>query len=142
MTTVRQILKMKGDGIETIRPDDSVFDAIKKMAEKKIGALVVMDEGEVCGIVTERHYARNVFLKGKSSPNTRVKEIMTKDVIYTHPELNVEECMAVMINKGVRHLPVREKEQLIGLVTIGDLARAFISEQQFTIEQLETYISR
>jgi CBS domain-containing protein len=141
MTTVRQILQMKGGGVETIRPEDSVFDAIKKMADKKIGALLVMEDDKVHGIITERHYARNVFLEGKSSPKTRVNEIMTEDVIYANPDLNIDECMAVMINKGVRHLPVRENDQLIGLVTIGDLARAFISEQQFTIDQLHTYIS-
>ena len=140
MATVRQILVTKGRNVESINPNDTVYDAIKKMAHKKIGALVVMDGENVVGIITERHYVRNVVLKEKASPNTLVKEIMTTEVIYAQPDLLVEECMAVMINKAVRHLPVRENDRLMGLVTIGDLARAFIGEQKKTIEQLESYI--
>ncbi len=140
MATVRQILDAKGHHVESISPNDTVYDAIKKMVDKEIGALVVMDGENVVGMITERHYVRNVVLKEKAPPNTLVKEIMTTEVIYAQPDLLVEECMAVMIHKHVRHLPVRENDHLVGLVTIGDLARAFIGEQKKTIEQLESYI--
>jgi CBS domain-containing protein len=140
MATVRQILVTKGSHVESINPNDTVYDAIKKMADKKIGALVVMDGENVVGMITERHYVRHVFLEEKASPNTLIKEIMTTEVIYAQPDLLVEECMAVMIHKHVRHLPVRENDHLVGLVTIGDLARAFIGEQKKTIEQLESYV--
>ena len=140
MATVRQILDVKGRDVATIGPDDTVFDAIKKMADKNIGSLVVMGGEKIIGIITERHYARNVFLKGKASPNTLVGDIMAKRVICAWPDQSVEECMAVMTDKAVRHLPVLENKHLVGLVSIGDLVKSIISDQKFTIEQLERYI--
>ena len=140
MATLRQILDAKGHDVVTIEPDDSVYDAIKKMADKNIGSLVVMDGEKIIGIVTERHYARNVFLKGKASPTTPVKDIMSTRVVCAWPDQSVEECMAVMTDKAVRHLPVLENKSLVGLVSIGDLVKSIISDQKFTIEQLERYI--
>jgi len=140
MSTVRQILDAKGHDVATIGPDNTVFDAIKKMADNNIGSLVVVDDEKIVGIVTERHYARNVFLKGKASPTTLVKDIMSTRVICAWPDQSVEECMAVMTDKAVRHLPVLENKHLVGLVSIGDLVKSIISDQKFTIEQLERYI--
>jgi len=140
MATLRQILDAKGNDVVSIEPNDSVYDAIKKMADKNIGSLVVMDGEKIVGIVTERHYARNVFLKGKASPTTLVKDIMSTRVICAWPDQSVEECMAVMTDKAVRHLPVLENKRLVGLVSIGDLVKSIISDQKFTIEQLERYI--
>ena len=140
MATLRQILDAKGHDVVTIEPDDSVYDAIKKMADKNIGSLVVMDGEKIAGIITERHYARNVFLKGKASPTTLVKDIMSTRVVCAWPDQSVEECMAVMTDKAVRHLPVLENKRLVGLVSIGDLVKNIISDQKFTIEQLERYI--
>ena len=140
MATVRQILDAKGHDVSTIGPDDTVYDAIKKMANENIGSLVVMDGEKIIGIITERHYARNVFLKGKTSPNTLVKDIMSTRVICAWPEQSVEECMAVMTDKSVRHLPVLENKSLVGLVSIGDLVKSIIGDQKFIIEQLERYI--
>ncbi len=141
MATVRQLLEAKGHEVLSIGADDSVFDAIKLMADRDVGSLVVFDDGKLAGIVTERHYARNVFLKGKSSPNTTVREIMSDRVVCAWPDQTVEECMAVMTDKAVRHLPVLDKKQLIGLVSIGDLVKSIISDQKFIIEQLEHYIT-
>ena len=140
MATVRQILDAKGHDVSTIGPDDTVYDAIKKMADENIGSLVVMDGEKIIGIITERHYARNVFLKGKTSPSTLVKDIMSTRVICAWPDQSVEECMAVMTDKAVRHLPVLENKSLVGLVSIGDLVKSIIGDQKFIIEQLERYI--
>ena len=140
MATVRQILDAKGHDLSTIGPDDTVYDAVKKMADKNIGSLVVMDGEKIAGIITERDYARNVILKGKTSPNTQVKDIMSMRVICAWQDQSVEECMAVMTDKSVRHLPVLENKHLVGLVSIGDLVKSIISDQKFTIEQLERYI--
>ena len=140
MATVRQILDAKGHDVSTIGPDDTVYDAIKKMADENIGSLVVMDGEKIIGIITERHYARNVFLKGKTSPNTLVKDIMSTRVICAWPDQSVEECMAVMTDKAVRHLPVLENKRLAGMISIGDLVKSIIGDQKFTIEQLERYI--
>jgi len=140
MATVRQVLDAKGHDISAIGPESTVYDAIKKMADNNIGSLVVVDDEKIVGIVTERHYARNVFLKGKASPTTLVKDIMSTRVICAWPDQSVEECMAVMTDKAVRHLPVLENKHLVGLVSIGDLVKSIISDQKFTIEQLERYI--
>jgi CBS domain-containing protein len=137
---MRQILEAKGHDVATIGPDDTVYDAIKKMANKNIGSLVVVDGEKIVGIITERHYARNVFLKGKASPNTLVKDIMSKRVICAWPDQSVEECMAVMTEKAIRHLPVLENKRLVGLVSIGDLVKSIIGDQKFIIEQLERYV--
>jgi CBS domain-containing protein len=140
MTTVRQLLDQKGGKICSIHPNTTVFDAIAEMAEKDIGSLVVMDGDKLVGIVTERHYARNVVLKGKSSPATRVRDIMERHVIIARPEQSVEQCMALISEKRVRHLPVLEGEKPIGMVSIGDLVKSMVSDQKFMIDQIEHYI--
>ena len=140
MTTLRQLLDQKGRKTWSIHPDATVFDAIAKMAEKDIGSLVVMDGDELLGIITERHYARNVVLKGKASPATRVRDIMERHVVIARPEQYVEHAMALMNEKRVRHLPVLEGNNLVGIVSIGDLVKSIIGDQKFTIDQLEHYI--
>ena len=140
MTMIRQLLDQKGRKIWSIKPDATVFDAIAKMAEKDIGSLVVMDGDELVGIITERHYARNVVLKGKTSPATPVRDIMERSVIAARPEQSVEQCMAIMTEKRVRHLPVFEVKKPIGIVLIGDLVKSIIDDQTFMIDQLEHYI--
>ena len=140
MTTVQQLLDGKGHDVWSIHPDSSVFDAIQLMASKDVGALVVVEDDRPVGIFTERHYARNVILKGKSSPKTRTRDIMTTDVICARPGQTVEQCMAVMTDKRVRHLPVLDRERLVGIVSIGDLVKSIIADQNFAIEQLEHYI--
>ena len=140
MTTVQQLLDDKGHDVWTIHADGSVFDAIQLMASKDVGALVVVEDDRPVGIFTERHYARNVILKGKSSPKTRTRDIMTTDVVCARPEQTVEQCMAVMTDRRVRHLPVLDKGRLIGIVSIGDLVKSIIADQSFAIEQLELYI--
>lgn len=141
MTTLQQLLDQKGREVLTISPDDTVYDAIRKMAEENVGSLVVMEDGKLVGIITERHYARNVFLKGKSSPETNVGEIMSSRCVCARPEQTVEESMAVMTERAVRHLPVLDRKQVVGIVSIGDLVKSIISDQKFTIEQLEHYIT-
>ncbi len=140
MRTVQQLLDEKGHDIQSIHPDDSVFDAIQKLANANIGSLIVVEDDRPVGIFTERDYARNVILKGKSSPTTKVREIMTTRVVFAQPEQTVEECMAVMTDKHIRHLPVLRDEKLIGMISIGDLVKSIIADQKFTIEQLETFI--
>lgn len=140
MKRVRDILEVKGRDIWSIGPDASVYDAMKLMADKEIGALIVMEGANLIGIISERDYARKVILKGRSSKSTQVKEIMTPRVVYTHTEQNIEECMALMTEKRVRHLPVIDQGRLVGVISIGDLVKSIISEQKFIIEQLERYI--
>jgi CBS domain-containing protein len=140
MTTVRQLLNQKGRNLWSIHPDATVFDAVAKMAEKDIGSLVVIDGEELVGIITERHYARNVILKGKTSPATPVRDIMERHVVVAQPEESVDQCMAIMTEKRVRHLPVFEGNKLIGIVSIGDLVQSIIGDQKFMIVQLEHYI--
>jgi CBS domain-containing protein len=142
MTTVKQLLDQKGRDVFSIPPDATVYDAIKKMADLDVGSLVVIDNEKPIGIITERHYARNVVLKGRASPATPVEAIMETEVTYAKPEQSVEECMAVMTDKKDRHLPVIQDGSLIGIISIGDLVQAIISHQRFTIEQLELYIHR
>ena len=141
MATIQQLLDEKGHDVLTVGPDDTVLEAIKKMAENNVGALVVLKDAGLVGIVTERLYARNVFLKGRSSPKTKVGEIMSTRVVCAEPEQTVEECMAVMTDKAVRHLPVLQDNRVIGIISIGDLVKNIISDQKFVIEQLERYIS-
>ena len=141
MKTVRDILNIKGNEVWSVGPEHTVFEALRRMAEKEIGALMVMDGTRPAGIISERDYARKVVLLGRTSPNTLVKEIMTTHVAYTHPEQSIEECMAIMTDKRIRHLPVIEDGKLIGLISIGDLVKSIISEQKFIIEQLERYIT-
>jgi CBS domain-containing protein len=140
MRTVQQLLGDKGHDIQSIHPDDSVFDAIQKLASANIGSLIVIEDDRPVGIFTERDYARNVILKGKSSPTTPVRDIMTTQIVFARPEQTVEECMAVMTDKHIRHLPVLEGEKLIGMISIGDLVKSIIADQKFTIEQLEQFI--
>lgn len=142
MTIVAQILQSKSDhAIHSITPAASVFDAVKLMSEKNIGALLVMEGGKIVGVVTERDYARKVILMAKSSKETPVRDIMTTQVMYVRPNQTSEECMVLMTENRVRHLPVMDQGKLIGLVSIGDLVKDVIAEQKFIIEQLEHYIA-
>ena len=141
MKTVREILNDKGNDIYRVRPDDSVFDSLQLMADKGVGALLVMDGEKLVGIVTERDYARKVILEGKSSRTAVVEEVMTRRVLCASPERTVDECMALMTDKRARHLPVIDHKQVVGVVSIGDLVKAMISEQQVLIDQLQHYIS-
>lgn len=141
MTAVADILKSKADPIvHAVKPDDSVFDALQRMADNGIGALLVMEGEAIIGIVTERDYARKIALKGRTSALTLVRDVMTTSVLFVKPAQTSEECMALMTNNRVRHLPVVDDGKLLGLVSIGDLVKDIISEQKFTIEQLEHYI--
>ncbi len=141
MTLVKQILDSKGREIWFVSANDSVLDAITMMAKKGVGALLVMEDGRLAGIVSERDYARKVILKGRSSEGTRVSEIMTSDVISAKPEQSVEDCMSLMTEKRIRHLPVLNGEKVDGVLSIGDLVKSIIADQQFQIEQLENYIT-
>lgn len=141
MKSVALILKSKPDHtVFTIAPTATVFDAVKLMAEKGIGALLVMEDDKVAGIVTERDYARKIALTGRSSKETPVRDIMTSSVMYVSPDQSNEECMALMTENRLRHLPVMDNGKLVGLISIGDLVKDIISEQKFIIEQLEHYI--
>jgi CBS domain-containing protein len=140
METVQQLLDKKGHEVWSVHPDDSVFDAIKKMADKEIGSLVVLEDDKIVGIITERRYARNVILKGKSSLETPVRDIMATRIVCARPDQTIDECMAVMTDKRIRHLPVVDQKRLVGLVSIGDLVKSTITDQKFTIEQLTHYI--
>jgi CBS domain-containing protein len=142
MKTLKQLLEAKGRNVYSITPDARVFDALKLMADKSVGALIVMEGDRLAGIISERDYARKVILHGKSSHDLQVREIMTSRVITVHPGQTVEECMALMTEKRIRHLPVTEGERLIGVLSIGDLVKEVIAEQRQTIEQLESYIHR
>lgn len=139
-TTIADVLSSKGREIFSIRPDTTVLNALEIMAEKNVGVLLVVSVGQLVGIISERDYARKVALKGLSSQETRVREIMSQQVWYTTPSQSVEEALAVMTEKRVRHLPVFEGGELIGLVSIGDLAKATIAAKDYIISQLENYI--
>lgn len=141
MKLVKHILDSKGNDIWAIGPEDTVLDAIRMMADKGIGALLVMDAGSLVGIVSERDYARKVILQGKASDSTPVSEIMTREVVVTAAEVTVGECMTLMTEKRIRHLPVTKEDDVIGVLSIGDLVKAIIAEQEYTIQQLENYIS-
>jgi CBS domain-containing protein len=140
MTTIKQILDTKGYAVWSIHPQESVFAAIQQMAEKEVGALVVLEDDAVVGIISERDYARKVILKGRSSRETAVQDIMTPDVICVRLDQNVEECMTIVTERRIRHLPVLDSRRLVGIISIGDLVKTIIVEQQFIIEQLEHYI--
>ena len=139
--TVRSVLKQKGQDIWFVSPNVWVYDAIETMAEKHVGALLVIAEGKLVGVISERDYARKVILQGKSSKQTQVKEIMTSPVIFAVPEHTVEDCMRIMTNNRIRHLPVVEDERVLGVVSIGDLVKWIISAQEETIHQLQHYIA-
>ena len=140
MKTVTQLLEAKGRDVHTIGPDARVIDALKLMAERDVGALVVTEGAKIAGIISERDYARKVILHGKSSHDIAVREIMTARVVTVQPLHTVEECMALMTEKRIRHLPVTEGERLVGVLSIGDLVKEVIADQEATIKQLESYI--
>jgi len=141
MKTVREMLLNKGNKIYSISPDRKIFDALQIMAEKEVGALLVLDGESLVGIFSERDYARKVALEGKSSKECVVREIMSSNVIYVEVDTTTEECMALMINKKVRHLPVYDKGKLVGVISIGDVVNAVIDEKEFEIDQLVRYIT-
>ena len=142
MITVKDILRSKTHDIISITPDTTVYDALVIMAEKNIGALVVLNGETLAGIMSERDYARKVILLGKSSREMRVGEIMTSNVISVRPDQSVQECMAHMTDKHIRHLPVLEGDRLVGIISIGDVVKTIISDQESTIKLLEEYISQ
>src|SRR5699024_827321 len=141
MKRISDLLQSKSDQIWSIEPTASVYDAIALMAEKNIGAVMVMEGDRLVGILSERDYARKVILENRTSATTRVDELMTRDIVYAEPTEKVDECMALMTDKRIRHLPVMADGKLLGLVSIGDLVKAVIEHQQFEIDQLEHYIS-
>ena len=141
MKTVQDVLNQKGNQTFSVNPDTTVFDTLKLMAEKEIGAVIVFEGERMVGIFSERDYARQVILKGKASKDTPVKEVMTSRVAYIRPDQTVDDCMAVMTDKRIRHLPVLLEGKVQGVLSIGDVVKAVISEKQFIIEQLENYIT-
>ena len=141
MTTVRSVLQSKGSDIWSTAPDTLVFDALKVMAEKNVGALLVMEGNQLIGIFSERDYARKVVLKGESSHNIAIRNVMTSGVISVTPDQSIEDCMALMTGKHIRHLPVLENSKLVGMISIGDIVKALISQHEDTIKQLENYIT-
>jgi len=141
MASVTSLLQDKGPDVWTIAPDASVYEAIEMMAAKRVGALVVVEGQKVVGIVSERDYARKVILRGKSSRDTPVRAIMTGKVHYVRPEQTIDDCMALMTARHIRHLPVLVDERLVGIVSIGDIVKALIDDQAVRIQQLEGYIT-
>lgn len=138
--TVRQILQSKGGKIWSISPQSTVFEALVLMEEKDVGAVLVVENEKLVGIFSERDYARKVVLKGRSSKDTKVSELMSSDVLYVHPNQTIDECMALMTNKHFRHLPVLDNDKLVGIITIGDAVKAVIADQEVMINSLENYI--
>lgn len=140
MKTVRELLSNKGKNVWSVASNATVFEALVLMADKDIGALLVIDDGKIVGIISERDYARKIAILGKTSKDEPVREIMSESVIYVEENQSVEECMVLMINKRVRHLPVLTNGELIGLISIGDVVKGVIDEKEFTIDQLVNYI--
>ena len=141
MHTAADILRSKGNDVWSVEPEDTILVAIELMAERQVGALLVMNNGKLTGIVTERDYARKVALEGRSSKDALVREIMSTKVLCARPEQTVQECMALMSDKRARHLPVVDHKQVIGVISIGDLVKSIIAEQKFEIEALQYYIT-
>ena len=140
MKLVKHVLKTKGYNVYATTMDASVFDAIKEMSDKGVGALLVIEAGKLVGILSERDYTRKVILKGKSSKETPVKEIMSAPVIYTTPDESIEQCMALMTAKHIRHLPVIDEGRVTGVISIGDLVKAIIAQQEVWIQELENHV--
>lgn len=140
MKDVRQLLETKGSQVWSIQADATVFEALKKLEDKKIGALLVTEGDKPIGMLSERDYARKIILAGKSSQTTKVREIMSSELVFVRPENTVEECMAIMTARRIRHLPVFDKDRLVGMVTIGDVVKAIIADQKDTIGSLNDYI--
>lgn len=140
-TTVNQLLNSKNDEIFSVTPDTLVIDAIKMMDEKKVGALLVIENDKLAGIISERDYTRKVILKNRSSAKTKVSEIMTSNLKTADPSQSLDECMVIMSHSHIRHLPVVQDGQVIGILSIMDVVKNIISEQEFTIEQLQHYIT-
>lgn len=141
MKNVRELVDQKGNMVWSVKPAVTVFETLQLMAEKEVGAVLVFEDDRLVGMFSERDYARQVILKGKASKDTPVRDVMTARVTYVRPEQTVEDCMALMTDKRVRHLPVLDQGKVIGVVSIGDIVKAIISEKQFIIEQLENYIT-
>jgi len=141
MTTVRHVLQAKGNQVYSVTPDTTVYDVLKVLAEKNIGAVLVMEGEKLVGVFSERDYARKIVLKGESSQNVKVKDVMTSVVACVNPDQPIEECMMLMTEKHVRHLPVMENDKLVGIISIGDVVKAVISDKEFTISQLHNYIT-
>lgn len=139
--TVRDVLEAKGGEVFSVAPNASVFDALTLMADKNIGAVLVVEGDRTLGIFTERDYSRQVVLKGRASRETPVRDVMTARVVYVTPDQSMDDCMAIMTSKRCRHLPVVEAGQLVGVLSVGDVVKAVISDKQFLIEQLENYIT-
>ena len=141
MRSVEKLLQIKGNQTWSIDPQATVYEALQLMSEKEVGAILVLEEGKVIGIFTERDYARKLILKGKFSKDTAVRELMTQEVLYVDPHNTIEDCMVLMTNNRVRHLPVLDNGKLAGIVSLGDMVKHIISEQESTIAQLEKYIT-
>lgn len=140
MTMIRHLLEDKGYKVWSVKPEETVFEALELMAEKNIGAVLVLEESELVGIFSERDYARKVILKGKTPYETKVKEIMTPEVVGLRADQTVDHCMALMTKHHFRHIPILEGEKLIGIISIGDVVKSIIADQEFMIDQLESYI--
>jgi len=141
MSTVRNILQKKGNAVYSVSPDSSVYDALEDLEERNLGGLVVVENGKLIGVFTERDYARKVILKGRSSKETLVRDIMTSRPIFVNPDTTIDECMQLMTDKTIRHLPVLENDELAGVLSIGDIVKYIIGEKDFIIENLEHYIT-
>ena len=140
MKTVQQLLESKRQNLVSVTPSSTVLDALKVMAEKEIGAVIVIEDGHLVGIFSERDYARKVVLQGKASKDTPVREIMTEKVVCVSPDQTIEDCMGLMTDKRIRHLPVLNHKKVIGVISIGDVVKEMLSEKEFVIKQLESYI--
>jgi len=141
MITVGKLLEGKGHNVWSVGPEDTVYDTIKMMDEKHVGALAVIQGEELIGIISERDYARQVILKDRTSKQTKVKEIMTRHVYYTHLAQTIDECLVIINERRIRHLPVLDNDKLVGMVSVGDVVKEIIKEQKYTIEQLENHLS-
>lgn len=140
MGTVRNILQTKGNAVYTVSPESSVYEALEELENNNLGSLVVVDNGKLIGIFTERDYARKIILKGRSSRETHVKDIMTERPLFVSPDTSIDACMQLMSSKFIRHLPVIDNDQLVGVISIGDVVKYIINEKDFIIENLEHYI--